>query len=95
MGWRRVAVSTVGHWLARCSESGTDWTRPGRANGLESSPGECWSDWRFADRLEGGPSLARVDTVVPIVRIDPVTITLLHARAEIDMKKKTVGATAP
>ena len=28
-----------------------------------------------------------VDTVVPIVRIDPVTITLLHARAEIDMKK--------
>ncbi len=36
-----------------------------------------------------------VDTVVPIVRIDPVTITLLHARAEIDMKKKTVGATAP
>ena len=36
-----------------------------------------------------------VDTVVPIVRVDPVTITLLHARAEIDNKKKTVGATAP
>ena len=36
-----------------------------------------------------------VDTVVPIVCIDPVTITPLHARAEIDMKKKTVGATAP
>ena len=29
-----------------------------------------------------------VDTVVPIVRVDPVTITQLHARAEIDMKKK-------
>ena len=35
-----------------------------------------------------------VDTVVPIVRVDPVTITQLHARAEIDMKK-TVGATSP
>ena len=28
-----------------------------------------------------------VDTVVPIVRVDPVTITQLHARAEIDIKK--------
>ena len=38
-----------------------------------------------------------VDTGVPIVRIDPVTITLLHARAEIpvDNEKKTVCATAP
>ena len=36
-----------------------------------------------------------VDTAVPIVRVDPVTITQLHARSEIDMKKKTVGATAP
>ena len=36
-----------------------------------------------------------VVTVVPIVRVDPVTITPLHARAEIDNEKKTVGATAP
>ena len=36
-----------------------------------------------------------VVTVVPIVRVDPVTITPLHARAEIDNGKKTVGATAP
>ena len=28
-----------------------------------------------------------VDTVVPIVRVDPVTITPLHARVEIDIKK--------
>ena len=29
-----------------------------------------------------------VDTVVPIVRVDPVTITLLHARAEIDICRR-------
>ena len=59
VGWRRAAVGTFGRRLARCSVSATDLTRPDRANGLESSPGECWSDWRFADRLEGGPGLAR------------------------------------
>ena len=59
VGWRRAAVGTFGRRLARHSVSATDLTRPDRANGLESSPGECWSDWRFADRLEGGPGLPR------------------------------------
>ena len=30
------------------------------------------------------------DSRAPIVRIDPVTITLLHARAEIDIKNCSV-----
>ena len=59
VGWRRAAVGTFGRRLARHSVSATDLTRPDRANGLESSPGECWSDWGFADRLQGGPGLPR------------------------------------
>ena len=78
VGWRRAAVGTFGRRLARHSVSATDLTRPDRANGLESSPGECCSDWRFADRLEGDPGLARLELERDLRRFGKPATVFFH-----------------